>query len=220
MFVLCWSVKGGSGTTVVACSLALSLAAESADGALLVDLAGDAPAVLGVPDSTGPGVQGWLHAAPEVGPAALSSLETELGGGLTLLPAGDRNPTPPSSARWNALGSRLAADVRSVVVDCGNSSPHRGLRGHAGHSLLVTRLCFLALRRAAGVGDLATGVVVVTEPGRALSTSDVTRVVGAPVAAVIPIDPSVARSVDAGLLLGRMPASLRRPLRGLSNVAA
>ena len=220
VFVLCWSVKGGSGTTVVACSLALSLAAESADGALLVDLAGDVPSVLGVPDPGGPGVQGWLHASPDVGAGVLTSLESDCGGGLTLLPAGDADPTPPSSTRWNALGTWLAADTRSVVIDCGNSSPHRGLRGHADSSLLITRLCFLALRRASGVGDLATGVVVVAEPGRALSTSGVARVVGAPVVAEIPTDPSVARSVDAGLLLGRLPASLRRPLRGLTHVAA
>ena len=39
MFVACWSVKGGSGTTVVSAALALSIAATGRD-ALLVDLAG------------------------------------------------------------------------------------------------------------------------------------------------------------------------------------
>jgi len=46
VFITCWSVKGGSGTTVVATALALLCAARVPDGALLVDLVGDAPLVL------------------------------------------------------------------------------------------------------------------------------------------------------------------------------
>jgi hypothetical protein len=57
-----------------------------------------------------------------------------------------------------------------------------------------------------------TGVVVVNEPGRVLSPADVERATKAPVAAVVEIDPSVARLVDSGLLTGRLPRSLD-PLR-------
>ena len=42
---VCWAAKGGSGTTVVAATLALSCPTES----LLVDLDGELPAVLGLP---------------------------------------------------------------------------------------------------------------------------------------------------------------------------
>jgi hypothetical protein len=34
-----------------------------------------------------------------------------------------------------------------------------------------------------------------------------------PVAAEVPWDPAIARSVDAGLLVSRLPQSLARPLR-------
>jgi hypothetical protein len=54
--------------------------------------------------------------------------------------------------------------------------------------------------------------VLVTEPGRVLSARDVEDAADAPVLAVIPLDPQVARLVDAGLLTGRLPRSLH-PLR-------
>ena len=57
MFV-CWSAKGGSGTTVVSAALALVL--SQSRPALLVDLAGDLPATLGIAEPTGPRVLDWL----------------------------------------------------------------------------------------------------------------------------------------------------------------
>ena len=68
MVIACWSVKGGSGTSVVAASLALILAERSQPpGALLVDLAGDAAAVLGLAEPA-TGVREWL-AAGDTAPA-------------------------------------------------------------------------------------------------------------------------------------------------------
>ena len=52
MLTICWAAKGGSGTTVFAVAKAIT----SPTPALLVDLAGDAMAVLGLPDPDGPGV--------------------------------------------------------------------------------------------------------------------------------------------------------------------
>lgn len=52
-----------------------------------------------------------------------------------------------------------------------------------------------------------------TEPGRALDRTDVETVVGAPVQAEVPLDPAVARAVDAGLLASRLPRGLERALR-------
>jgi len=60
MLVACWSVKGGVGTTVVAASLALLLARRVGPGVVLADLAGDGPAVLGLPEPDSPGLAGWL----------------------------------------------------------------------------------------------------------------------------------------------------------------
>jgi len=75
------------------------------------------------------------------------------------------------------------------------------------------RSCYLALRRAVGVGEhLATAAVLVREPGRSISGREVERVLGVPVVAEVPYDPAIARAVDAGLLLARLPASLARPL--------
>ncbi len=73
MFTICWSVKGGSGTTVVAAGLAVLLR-RTASQVVALDLAGDLPAALGVAEPPGPGVHEWLAAAPDVGVEALLSL--------------------------------------------------------------------------------------------------------------------------------------------------
>jgi hypothetical protein len=59
------------------------------------------------------------------------------------------------------------------------------------------------------VPGLATGAVVVHEPGRSLGVDDITRALGVPVVAEVAWDPGVARAVDAGLLSHRLPGSLR-----------
>jgi hypothetical protein len=65
MLQVCWSPKGGSGTSVVAAAIALQAAAEGHD-TLLVDLAGDQAAVCGV--EAGDGIGDWFAAAADVGP--------------------------------------------------------------------------------------------------------------------------------------------------------
>lgn len=44
---------------------------------------------------------------------------------------------------------------------------------------------------------------VLAEAGRPLVAADVTDVLGVPVVAQVPVDPAVARIIDAGLLLDR-----------------
>jgi hypothetical protein len=70
------------------------------------------------------------------------------------------------------------------------------------------RPCYLALRRAAKLPRRPHGVVVVREPGRALTSRDIQSVVGAPVVAEVSVTDEVARSVDAGLLATRLPRLL------------
>lgn len=235
MLIACWSPKGGSGTTVIACALAAALSRSSPSsrpgqgarsepvGCLLADVAGDAAPVLGVAEPAGPGVAEWLAAGPDVGPSALRRLETEAGPGLGLLawkpPAIDFRPAP---GRAEALVDALSADARPVVADCGRGTSGAGLAlaAGAGTSLLVLRPCYLALRRALAAPVRPSGVVLVSESGRALGRRDVEDVLGVPVRAEVAIDEAVARAVDAGLLARRVPRGLERALRPLMGVQA
>ncbi|MFN8038819.1 MAG: hypothetical protein U0Q07_06365 [Acidimicrobiales bacterium] len=221
MLVSCWSAKGGAGTTVVAAALALTAALDDDAGSLLVDLAGDAPAVLGVPEPDGPGAADWLAAGPEVPVDALARLEVEVGGDVSLIPWGRRPPGADAEDRAEVLAALLAGSPRSVVVDCGRighetdpvASVRRTLAAAGTHSLLVTRGCYLALRHAVQAPLRPSAVVLVDEPGRSLGRLDVEAVVGAPVVARVPWDAGVARAVDAGLLVDRLPRGLARALR-------
>src|SRR5206468_1863240 len=109
MLVACWSVKGGSGTTVVTAALGLALASQG-PGALLVDLGGDLPAALGVTEPDGPGVADWLRAGADVPSGALRHLEVAVGPGLALLPTGGQ--LPPAAVRAEELAALLASDSR------------------------------------------------------------------------------------------------------------
>jgi MinD-like ATPase involved in chromosome partitioning or flagellar assembly len=211
MLVACWSSKGGSGTTVVAASLAVLFARRTRDGALLVDLAGDAPAALGLVEPATPGLAGWLGAGAEVPADALGRLEQVAAPGLSLLPRGTGELR---ADRADVLTALLAGDPRSVVADCGADPMGAALTLAAGatRSVLVTRACFLSLRRALNAPLRPSEVVLLTEPGRALTRLDVEDCIGAPVVAEVAVDPGVARAVDAGLLATRLPRGLAREL--------
>jgi len=211
MLVACWSVKGGVGTTVVAASLALLLARRGRPGAVLADLAGDAPAVLGLPEPDTPGLAGWLAAGDGVPADGLARLEVEASPSLGLLPRGAGLLVPDRAA---VLASLLDRGPRPVVVDCGTAERvAAAVVGGAQRSVLVIRPCYLALRRAMASPLRPSEVVVIREPGRTLSRQDIESAVGAPVRVEIETDPAVARAVDAGLMAGRLPRSLERGLR-------
>ena len=217
MLIACWSPKGGSGTTVVSCGLALVLARTAS--VTLADLAGDVPAAFGVAEPSGPGLLDWLAAGDEVPADGLARLEVEVGPGLTLLPRGSV-PTlaSPAAPRGEALAEALRTHRDAVVVDCGLAGcpDTLAVAGGADESLLVLRPCYLALRRALATPLRPSGVVLVREPGRALDRRDVEDVLGVPVRAELPVDPSVARAVDAGLLARRPPRALREALRAVA----
>lgn len=212
MLIACWSAKGGAGTTVIAAALSLLLGRRTPGGALLVDLAGDVPAALGMPEPDGPGLSGWIEAGDEVPPDALARLEIRATPQLTILPRGSGDL---SGGRDDVLAALLGADSRPVVVDCGvePDGVARTIAAGAVRSVLVTRPCFLALRRASNATLHPSEVILVSEPGRGLRRYDVEAVLGAPIVAEVPVDPVVARAVDAGLLAGRLPRSLERELR-------
>lgn len=206
VLTVCWSVKGGVGTSVVAAALALRTAASGVDS-LLVDLDGDQPAILGLVPPAGPGVGGWLAAGHDVPVDVLGELEMAVCDRLTLLPLGDRAGLA-SADRLDVLGAVLAGSSRSVIVDAGSTAAQSRWWIHHGRSLLVLRPCYLGLSR---VGRVAPGcsVVVIDEPGRALTVADVSAATGAELRCRLPWDPAVARAVDAGILASRMPRSLR-----------
>jgi Mrp family chromosome partitioning ATPase len=214
VLVTCWSTKGGSGTTVISVSLALVLAREHGDGALMVDLCGDVPSVLAMPEPDGPGASEWLAAGEEVPADGLRRLEVDAGSGLRVVHRG-RAPFT-TSGRAEVLASVLAAESRPVVVDCGRidtDEVRRVVAASGTASLLVTKPCYLALHRAVASPLRPTGVVVQNEPWRALDPGDRNEVLGVPLVAVVPHDPSVARAVDAGLLAARLPRGLARAVR-------
>lgn len=205
MITTCWAAKGGSGTTVFAASRALA----SPQPTLLVDLAGDVSATLGLPGLDGPGINDWLGS--EASSERLSALEVAVDPTCRLLPPG-RTGTP-TGARWAALVERLADDPRDVIIDAGTGRPPAPLLDAADRRWLVTRSCYLSLRAAVLQGCRPTGIVLIDEPGRTLRADDVEAALGAPIAATVLVDPAIARAVDAGLLASRLPAGLRRQMR-------
>ena len=64
--------------------------------------------------------------------------------------------------------------------------------------------CYLALRSVLAAGQHGLdGLILVAEPGRALSARDATDVTGLDVVATVLASPAVARIIDAGLLASR-----------------
>ena len=203
---VCWAAKGGSGTTVVAATIALSCPTDS----LLIDLDGELPAVLGLSEPAGQGVADWLSS--DAPPGALDDLAIPVDRTTRLIPRGSAMPDR-QAGRWAELGAWLTTRP-APVVDAGSHPPPGALLVDDVRNLLVTRACYLALRRAVAVPCRPDGVVLIVEPGRSLRTSDVATAVGAPVVAAVSHDPAIARAVDSGLLAARLPRLLSRELRG------
>ena len=208
--IVCWSVKGGSGTTVVASTLALVHAEKSPRGALIVDLAGDVPAVLGLAEPSGIGISEWFAQNDNSSRIALQSIAIQATANLQLISRGSGQIV--ANANFSELAASLATFDLPVVVDAGCGVVPTELLARASSSLLITRPCYLSLRRAAQLNVAPTGVVLINEPGRALGKRDVESVIGAPVIAEITFDATISRAVDAGLLASRLPGMLAKQL--------
>lgn len=202
--MLClFSAKGGVGCSVAAAATA-GISSRRAP-TLLVDLHGELSSILGL-EPAADGLSGWFQteaAAPDL----LRRLEVPVTDRLSLLPNGGRRSLGAPD-RYQLLADLLRVEQRQVVVDVGTLGLSAvPLVAQASRSVLVTRACYLALR-AAQSGPSPDHVLLVREAGRALNANDVAVAIGAPVAAVVPWDPAVARAVDAGVLLRRLPRSL------------
>jgi hypothetical protein len=203
---VCYAVKGGSGTTVVAAAMALTAGTDVE----IVDLDGQLPAALGIPEPAGDGIAEWISSGLDA--AAIDLLTVTVNNTTRLLPRGNK-PLEHDGSRWTELAAGLRQRHAAVIVDSGTGCPPSPLVEHADQTLLVIRPCYLALRIAVAAPVRPTGVVLVHEQGRALTAADVARAIGVPVVADIGYDAAVARAVDAGLLAARVPTSLRQSLQ-------
>ena len=208
--IVCWSLKGGSGTTVVSAALALTLAQRNTATVRIVDLAGDIPSALGIAEPSGEGVTNWLQ-QPQRAP--IQSLQIPVTARVSLLPRGSGTLMHHdlTAEHCNALATELDTSSELTVVDAGSGHIPQ-LINNATTSLLVIRPCYLALRKAAHLSVKPHGIVLINEPGRSLGKRDVESVVGAPVLVELPLDPTIARCVDAGLLASRIPTMLSQHL--------
>lgn len=206
-----YSAKPGQGTTVAAVLLALEVARQPAGPAevVLADFAGGIDDLV-PPQKGGGGIADWL--AGDRTAAGLDSIVEPMDGRLGLLRSGPGAWPSPEGGAAAVLAGWLAE--RHVVVDAGTlaADPHSGgtparnlareIALQAEQRILVTQPCRLALVRAAGDPSLPApdSVVVVSQTARRLSTADVERAVGRPVAATIPWSPEIAAAADAGEL--------------------
>ncbi|MGI9607214.1 MAG: hypothetical protein ACR2P0_13850 [Acidimicrobiales bacterium] len=230
MFWSFCSAKGGVGTSTLAAATAIELARTTS--VLLVDLAGDQPDLLGVTAGSH-GIMDWLRADADVGPEALANLVVPViraagattPGRLELVPRGSHgsNVDPVSmvaAPRVAALQPGLSPLADVIIADLGvldgNGFDTTALIAAAADRVsLVVRACYIGLRRAQRVGVAVDDVVEVVDGGRALGTLDIEAVLEQPVTARLNVDPSIARAVDAGLMVTRLPRPLRRTARHL-----
>jgi hypothetical protein len=192
------SPKGGSGVSTTVARLALA----TDKPCTIVDLQGDQLALFGT--------------AP-------------LAGGSTTVEVINRADRPsitvssyPDGLSSSSLANLLKryAPEHPVYIDAGDRPVHTMNPRHLStllraHSitfvhLWVMRPCFLACRAASRLAP-PDGMIVIQEPGRALTTRDLERVVGVPAHAELTFDPGIQRAVDAGLLAA--PQIFNTPLQ-------
>lgn len=211
MLIALWSVAGGPGVTVTVLLTALHLRNETRESVLVVDLDGDLPTAAGVgsapPDAPDAGIADWSRLGADARPDALDRLIRPIASGIDLLPRGSG---PIDAGRLPLLAQLLRSRAGPVIVDVGRVHDGDGARPvpflrSVDRSVLVMRCCYLALRRACRRREVIDGIVTVLEAGRVLTPREVGGVVERPVLAEIPVDPAVARVVDAGLILRRPP---------------
>ena len=213
MLTTTWSMKGGVGCSVVTALLAIRLA-RARPPILLVDTGRDLPVILGLPESESPTLADLVRLGVRLDAAAFDEVGQRVVPGLTLVSAGRLGDTSASAVTALRAGELECVIDGGCVADSG--APGMVFVGAAHSSLLVTRPCYLALRRSRELPARPTGVVVVTEHGRALTAADVEATVGAPVVASIAADIAIARAVDAGLLAGRVPRRVLDAFEGLA----
>lgn len=233
MLTIFRSTKGGSGTSTVTAGFAGVLGRQASRHSthpapvLAIDLCGDLPAVLGTATPL-TGLTEWLDRSSD---HDFDDVSVDCGRGVHLVPIGSSSLPDQDSPSWNRLVSILDHRLghgAQVVMDVGTRPLPNVFTTSARTAsptktplrvLLVVRPCYLALRRAIeerAEDDIsADGIVLVSGEGRVLTRRDVESVLGVPVVAEVPLDPDVARRVDSGLFLSRLPDTLVSALEPL-----
>ena len=192
---------GGAGTTTLAVALAAELARhQSVRLHDLADVEGIAPTIGVYPDNS-------------------AAYTIEVAERLTLC-------RPPAAHLAGSPGATLAEHLHTVdpagsqvegvdVVDLGRPR-HLPLPDDDAAVILALRgPSYTGLRHALTFGDQPDALAVLVEPGRALDPTDAAEVLGLPVTAW-QWDPAIARVVDAGTILARLPHSLARTAADLA----
>ncbi len=196
---VCASAKGGQGCTTIAAVLAV-LAAQGNQPTLLLDTRGDAAPTLGVSDPAPAGTfaEAMANAVEPCRHLCVATI------------AGDQIDSDATSEL-----ERLTAAGHRVIVDTGTDHDvlHR-FDPLSPQRLLVTRPCYLALRRAIGVPFVPDHVVLISEQQRCLTERDVSLALALAVTSV-PYDPAIARAIDAGLLAARLPRCIANAITQL-----
>ena len=146
-----------------------------------------------------------LHTAEDVPTSLLTHDPTAM---ARLL--GTTGPIPSPSEPF-AVGPTLTVGgldgprATVTIIDAGPAIDAAARLPLGGRRYAVVRgPCYLALATLVSVPDLhPDGIILVAEPGRALTAADASTVLGVPVVATVPVRPRVARLIDAGLLVGR-----------------
>jgi hypothetical protein len=198
--VLFMSPKGGNCTTVTASALAL-LSALNGRNTLLIDLCGDVPATLGMAEPTRPGMNDWLAEHNSSDAPSMVLLGEPVIDGLVVVHRGSK--FVEGQPRWHQLAEAISSLPHNVIIDAGTGFIPTEIAQRVTAVTMVTKPCYLSLRRATTM-PRPHNVVVVREEGRALTVSDVGNVLNVPVIAEVPHSPAIARAVDAGLLPARV----------------
>lgn len=215
MFTILSSPKGGTGTSVVAASLAI--VSSSSSPTLLVDLAGDQAAILGLPQPP-IGLSDWANGMTYREFDEIVSLCHD---NLYLAPTGTFDFETLNANAWDKLLRALSlkhSEGCNIIVDLGRADIPLALRKIVDTCYLVTRPCYLALRRAVDLETAFSGVIVVNEPDRVLTSRDVESVLKLKCVAEIPYTSEISRRVDSGLLKSRLPMALQSVLSQLISL--
>ena len=192
MIIALSSPKHGTGVTTTAAMTALTLATTGPT--VLIDLADDQHAALGLSDPQG-------HQAVAV---------TDH---LRLIDASDLSPDEQTRIVTDA-----AEHGDHMVIDAGDADhPIHDLLPDNTRRMWVLRPCYLALRRAMACTRRPDSIIVVREPQRAPNTLDIEAALGITVEATIDLDPAKTRMVDAGLLAARVPRSAAHALATITT---
>ncbi len=195
--------RGGQGTTTLATVLAV-LSAVHRPTVLATAQVDDVCALTGIPR---PELPSTAAICPNLMLVATDQLSGEHRDGPGR--GGEDIATAPVPVGGRDVSGPGCTQPEVSVVDLGRlahvSEPESPVAEPGVVRWLVVRgPCYLSLRAAVGHRWQPDGVILVAEPGRSLSAADVSDVVGAPIVAKVPVEPAVARVIDAGLLLGRL----------------